>query len=80
MKKIILSAILIMSILFSWINVFAEETCEYKEVSKKYWNIYKLVYSQKWNEFAFVVKKDWKYFVVKDWVESNEYDYIDSLK
>lgn len=47
----------------------------------KYTQVFWLTYSHSWDSFAFIViKKDWKKIVVKNWIESEKYDKISSLK
>jgi hypothetical protein len=36
MKKIVLSLLLIFSIFLGFSNIFATQTCEYKQISKSY--------------------------------------------
>jgi len=75
MKKLL--SLLIISFLFLGnINIsFWENVCTYQEIN----NSLGLVYSPNGLEYAYVNKKNNKEVVIKNWIESKEYDSVYAL-
>jgi hypothetical protein len=77
MRKILVFVLVCSFIFWNFSFVSAEKTCKEEIIE----NAYSPVISQDWKCFAYTKKKsNWKSFVIKDWVDWNQYDSISKLR
>ncbi len=81
MKKILWRKLLLFIIFFGILfntlsNTFANESCEFRQISKKYPYVNNVEYSNDWKSLVFLVANKLESFLILNWERLEWYDYI----